>query len=376
MAQDLKIQGGERNRNIFLGLGLFLGAIVCTLLAAEIGLRILTQFPVSYRSNRIADPDFGYRLSSRLGDVDENGFRNSNSMGDIVILAVGDSHTFGVNVSSEHAWPAALASETGLKIYNTGVGSYGIATYHAILSKLLASHKSSTAIVALFPANDFQVRLSFCDIDFESPFWTEQIKRLGLNFSSLKPLCKGEDNVNKSWYKWIKANVAITSAVETLILDPLKAAKRSIALPGNLPNIAMNARDLNSEELQGEAVLLRESAKIFTDWATVFNGRIAVLVIPSKERVFYEIMKDRNVLHSAPADLVTAVNREVAVEEFVYAEATRNLIPIVSALPELKDLVIHSADAYPTGDSHPYEDGYIAYTQAAKRALAMLKAAQ
>ena len=87
-------------------------------------------------------------------------------------------------------------------------------------------------------------------------------------------------------------------------------------------------------------------------------------------------MKDRNVLHSAPADLVTAVNREVAVEEFVYAEATRNLIPIVSALPELKDLVSHSADAYPTGDGHPYEDGYIAYTQAAKRALAMLKAAQ
>ena len=376
MNKDLKIHGGGRNRDILLGLYLILGAIACALLAAEIGLRMFTQFPVSYRSNRIMDPDFGYRLSSRLSDVDENGFRNSSPMGSMDILAVGDSHTFGVNVSSEHAWPAELASKTGLKVYNTGVGSYGIATYHAVLSKLLASNKYSKAIVALYPANDFQVSFSFCDIDFASPFWLDQRSRLHLNLLPLKPLCKGQDNVNKGWYKWIKANLAITSAIEILILDPLNSVKQSIALPGGLPDIAMNTRNLNSEELQGESELLRESAKMFSDWATTFKGRIAIVIIPSKERVFYEVMRERNVLSSAPTDLVTAVEREIAIEEFAFAEAARNLIPIVSALQDLKDLVSHSADAYPTGDGHPYEEGYIAYTQAAKRALAKLKAKQ
>jgi hypothetical protein len=376
MNRDLKIHAGDQSRNILLGLCVFLGAVICALLMAEIGLRVFTQFPVSYRSNRIADPDFGYRLSPRLADVDENGFRNSSSADSFDVLAVGDSNTFGVNVSSEHAWPAELASETGLKVYNTGVGSYGIATYHAILSKLLASDKSSRAIVALFPANDFQVEFSFCDIDFESPFWKDQRRRLRLNLMSLKPLCNGEDNVNKGWYKWIKANFAITSAIDILIFNPLKAAKRSIAIPGGLPNIVMNRTNPTSEELQGEKELLRESAKMLADWATTFEGRIAIVIIPSKEHVFYEIMRDRNVLSSAPTYLVTAVGREIANEEFAIAEATRNLIPIVSALPELKDLVSHSADAYPTYDGHPYEAGYVAFSQAAQRALAKLKVKQ
>jgi hypothetical protein len=376
MNRDLKIHAGDPSRNIFLGLCVFLGAIACALLMAEIGLRMFTQFPVSYRTNRIADPDFGYRLSPRLRDVDENGFRNSNPADSFDVFAVGDSHTFGVNVSSEHAWPAELASETGLKVYNTGVGSYGIATYHAILSKLLASDKSSKAIVALFPANDFQIGFSFCDIDFESPFWTDQRRRLQLNLMSLKPLCNGEDNVNKSWYKWIKANFAITSAIDILIFDPLNAAKRSIAIPGGLPDIVMNKQSLNSKELQGEAELLRGSAKILADWATTFKDRIAIVIIPSKERVFYEIMRDRNVLSSAPTDLVTAVGREIANEEFAIAEAMRNLIPVVSVLPELKELVSHSGSTYPTHDGHPYEVGYVAYTQAAKRALAKLETKQ
>ena len=75
-------------------------------------------------------------LSPRLRDVDEHRFRNppdDNERYDIV--AIGDSHTFGSNVSWMEAWPHALARGTGHTVYNLGVGSYSIYQYGVLLEK-------------------------------------------------------------------------------------------------------------------------------------------------------------------------------------------------------------------------------------------------
>ena len=63
-------------RNFLMGLVVVAIAAALSLLLAEIGLRMFTRFPVSYLTNLIHDPKFGYRLSSSLNDVDKNGFRN------------------------------------------------------------------------------------------------------------------------------------------------------------------------------------------------------------------------------------------------------------------------------------------------------------
>ena len=80
---------------------------VAALLLAELLVRIFTPFPITFESNQREQGELGYVLSPRLLDVDEYGFRNplnDNERYDNV--AIGDSHTFGSNVSWMEGWPA------------------------------------------------------------------------------------------------------------------------------------------------------------------------------------------------------------------------------------------------------------------------------
>ena len=175
----------------------------------EVGLRILTDFPVSFRTNRVADVNLGYRLDPSLRDVDANGFRNSGmEQADAEVFAVGDSHTYGNNVDQADSWPAVLGRISGRRVYNTGVGSYGIATYHAVLSRILTKH-TAVAIVAVYPANDFLPRASFCEIDFESPFWSTETKRINLQLGVLQNDCSNDENRRKGFSTWARGNVAL-----------------------------------------------------------------------------------------------------------------------------------------------------------------------
>ena len=53
-----------------------------------------------------------------LRDIDENGFRNPKLFEEVDIVTVGDSFTYGNNVSSEKSWPQQLPSQlTSLYIW-------------------------------------------------------------------------------------------------------------------------------------------------------------------------------------------------------------------------------------------------------------------
>ena len=94
-----------------------------SLVLLEVGLRIFTEFPITELSNRVPDPILGYRYSTSLKDIDESGFRNPPGHA-ANIAALGDSHTYGVNVASEQTWPAQLGRLLQRNVYNYGVGSY------------------------------------------------------------------------------------------------------------------------------------------------------------------------------------------------------------------------------------------------------------
>ena len=73
----------------------------------------------------IRHPTKWYRMTAV-----ENGTR-WNGSGSIAgeaafALAVGDSFTFGADVSDEETWPAALERETGRRVVNAGVAGFGL----------------------------------------------------------------------------------------------------------------------------------------------------------------------------------------------------------------------------------------------------------
>ncbi len=58
--------------------------------------------------------------------IRSNGNTNGNGQGKRLVLVLGDSYAFGDEVTDSQTWPAVLEKETGDKVLNAGVSSYGI----------------------------------------------------------------------------------------------------------------------------------------------------------------------------------------------------------------------------------------------------------
>ena len=135
------------------------------LMVSEFGVRVVWTFKSCYSSAcdfsflknlKVRDiqigPDFGLsEFHSQLGyvpranfsaivnapgwnsvnvNIDERGFRKNDLLMlgmTPKILAVGDSFTFGYQVSDMHTWPACLQKKMGLSVINAGVFGYGAA---------------------------------------------------------------------------------------------------------------------------------------------------------------------------------------------------------------------------------------------------------
>jgi hypothetical protein len=85
----------------------------------------------------------------------EDGIR-SNGSGEVrdateLILTVGDSFTFGNQVSDWETWPAQLEKLSGSRVINGGVFGYGIDQAFLRTRRLLNSHGFSTVIFSFIP---------------------------------------------------------------------------------------------------------------------------------------------------------------------------------------------------------------------------------
>lgn len=155
-------------------LALSLGAIVLTLGALEIGLRLtqggwISSWPnfvlesrkvqtARNESRYIEDPTLGYvprpNYSANGVSFDADGFRRTAVAPDRgTILAVGDSFTFGEEVDDEQTWPAHLQRLLGRRVLNAGVSGYGLDQI-VLRAERIAGNKHPSAIVVSFIADD------------------------------------------------------------------------------------------------------------------------------------------------------------------------------------------------------------------------------
>jgi lysophospholipase L1-like esterase len=71
------------------------------------------------------------------------------------ILAVGDSYTYGEEVSDEEAWPAQLQTLTGRPVSNGGVSGYGLDQI-VLRAELLAPPRKPSVVIVGFIADDIR----------------------------------------------------------------------------------------------------------------------------------------------------------------------------------------------------------------------------
>jgi hypothetical protein len=102
----------------------------------------------------VKDARLGYRVPPNTPGHDSLGFRNQSVPTQADIVAIGDSQTWGNNVSRDDAWPQVLGRISGRSVYNMALGGYGPVEYW-VLSQDAEAFSPDVLVVALYFGNDF-----------------------------------------------------------------------------------------------------------------------------------------------------------------------------------------------------------------------------
>jgi hypothetical protein len=117
-----------------------------------------SSYPVEFNPLLGYVPRRGFsseRDSSLTVSIDDNGIRSNGQLAapGAPILAIGDSFTFGDQVSDAETWPAALERLSQTRVINGGVVGYGIDQSYLRAMELMDKYKP-TVLIFSFIADD------------------------------------------------------------------------------------------------------------------------------------------------------------------------------------------------------------------------------
>ena len=365
-------------RNRLQELALLAVATAVALAVLEAGLRAFTVFPISADSNQLAHPELGYTLNPSLPDVDAAGFRNvSCELANSPFVTIGDSHTYGNNVSVDENFPSRLAQLVDRCVYNFGVGSYGIFQYGVLLSDLARTHVESV-VVALYPANDLRTNAVTCRLTTNRRW-----QAFSATHGVALPDC-GEPTPLPSYAPSLLERTATYQALDyfaddlahdnSALVNPLTHFLLEGAPPVDKSSIRRHLRQTSLEHADVEAnfsvskAMFRAAQRELTD-ASI---DLAVLIIPSKERAVHAWAAQR----AAPmeAEFAAIVASEIALTEayaaFFAAEGIAHADALSDVLAAMDATLEADQPFYRLNDGHPYAEGYAAYAKSAARLLA------
>jgi hypothetical protein len=194
--------------------GLFIAtvsfSVIFSLIVLEVGLRAYysewsyTNFrfvqPTKF-SYHIYDPELGWipKPSNQWGTsivILKEGIR-SNGRGEVwdgtgdPILAVGDSYTFGDQVTDSETWPAQLEKLSGRRVINAGVDGYGTDQIFLRARSLLSRFRFNTVIFSFIPDD---IRRSEMSVMFATakPYFDFKDDRLKLENVPVPPTFRPE----------------------------------------------------------------------------------------------------------------------------------------------------------------------------------------
>lgn len=338
-------------------------SILISLVILEIGLRVLTPFPIhGEMANRVAHPVLGYTLDPANEEVDADGFRNPAADGQYDIVVIGDSHTQGFNVKSGESWPQQLAEMLDVAVYNSGVGGYNI--YHYPYLAELAREKSpALVLLALLPSNDLLRSTAAAE-------YLENIPGLDLEGVPVKTIEGRLEQSSASLKEILQSNLAIVSAISYLNNKRTSNNENYYDVSGQAVQKKRVTNHQGYSDLSNPAV-----ATSFRNSLVIINYinsnlkksgiKFGVVILPSKELILQEWVLAN---HTPLPDGYQITNEEALIG--AYSEHFSNTdINFINATPFV--LEAFQADTqfatifYPRGDGHPFASGYQSYARAA-----------
>jgi len=362
-------------------------SLIISLIILEIGLRNFTPYP----SYRVEHEKLGFVMNPNISEIDENGFRNKK-LTSVDIVALGDSHTYGYNVSSDNSWPKLLGRKLKKNVYNFGVGGYGILQYQYLLSKAIELNPK-VILLGLYLANDLN---DICTLVSSNKYWESRAKEFHINSSvcsEIKPNSAlgtyAHKKSNISIGKWLKENSAIISIVSKYYdrfsthkrinvrglnainkTEKVGATNAEVINDGKIKTMIAFGRikvnkecmDMNSPHIQMGYEVLKEFMLEAREKTELNNIHFGVLFIPSKARVFYEYLKQRD--HCLPEEYEDLKNNEDELKVMTSVFLENIGIPFIDVLPDMENALLKHGDIYPAWENgHPILIGYEVYAE-------------
>lgn len=134
-------------------LALFSTLFLCAILG-EVFLRFVVDEVNFLRPDMMAHPVLRHAISPGSGGHDDWGFRNPIVPGNVQIVAIGDSQTYGTSAPASKSWPARLGRLSMMTVYNMAVGGYGPPDYRYLLNTKAKLLNPCLVLIGFYYGND------------------------------------------------------------------------------------------------------------------------------------------------------------------------------------------------------------------------------
>ena len=363
-----------KSKQILANVVVMVTSLLFATVLCEVGARFVLN-PADYLSvTMLRDPVLGRTIAPGSPGFDKWGFRNPTVPESVDVLALGDSHTFGNTAKMDEAWPSVVHRQTGLTVYNMGLGGYGPNQYYQLLTTRGVSLHPKRVVLGLYMGDDFENAFSTTyGLDHWASLRTGRWGKVEADiWGDAEP-----PGTFKVFRNWLSRNSMIYRlAVHGPALRALKGS-----LQTKLANAAADPSVTTFESSDGtiqEAFRpIRIAAGLDQGRAEVKEGmrltfhflremnlacrksgcEFSVVIIPTKETVFATYLQSDPKLNLKDVIDSLITNEQIAttaLERFLDEAG----IPYTLALPALRERVTEQLYYRGPADMHPGPNGY------------------
>jgi lysophospholipase L1-like esterase len=352
-------------------------SLVVSFLTAE-GISRIVFDPIDFlKPRRVSDDVLRYRVEPATGAHDKLGYRNKTVPDTAEVVAIGDSHTYGISARANESWPGALGSMTGKTVYNVSLGGYGPAEYLYLMET--EASRSIRRYYRLLYGND--IKDSFTAV-YSVDRWKDMRKP---EFESLPETGESEDEEGFSYGigDWLAGNSVLYRLVSSSFIgDDLRQARRirrgqqivmledekSGISTGFTPDQRLRGLDLGRADVREGLRLSLEFFGRMNELARKNGIEFLVVIIPTKETVFAEYIEGNKAL-PASDKIDYLIENERQADTAVKSYFDEHGIHYVDALPPLSQSAV-TEQIYPNNfGGHENKNGYRIIAETIKKYL-------
>lgn len=359
-------------KKIFSNIALLIISTFLTSLLAE-GLIRLVVDPVGYLMPLTVDvPILGFKIEPNSGGHDSWGYRNKEVPTSSKVVAIGDSHTYGISATMQNSWPEQLERMSETDVYNLALGGYGPIQYSYLLEENALKLSPEIIIAGYYLGND---NTDSYRIVNTKDYW----KHLRNNFTPTKsqtdnntvtPVAHGKSKLHLGQLKlhqWFSSKSII---YRMLMFSFIGEVARSLTnyqssdftiVSNNNINTTLyphNRLDTTNLELPYTKEGFNLSLQAFKRMDSISNKHnihFYVMIIPLKESVLSEFITPNTDNYQIFSELFNSVNElnNKAIQYF-----KDNNIKYILLLKDMQEQA-SKVQIYPNNEnSHPNKNGY------------------